>query len=75
MYFISSSVRSKIPIFGVRTGVVKASRAIVSLKADNSHYHIFFNQERYSFETLSLLVGLSYAMFLSWAKYLQISPF
>ena len=66
---ISCIVQSSIPIVGVITGVAKALCAIVLLKADSSDDHILFTQERYSFETLSLLIVPSYAIFLSWPRY------
>ena len=52
---ISYIVQFSIPIVGVVTGVAKALRAIVLLKADSLDDHIFFTREKYSFETLSLL--------------------
>ena len=62
-------VHCGIPIVAVITGVAKALCAIVSLKADSSDDRIFFTRERYSFESLSLLIVPSYTAFSSWPRY------
>ena len=57
MSLISPIVQSNTPIVGIKTGTAKALWAITLLYALSSEDHIFLVRVKYSFETLSLLIG------------------
>ena len=57
MSIISLIKQSNTPIVTIREGTVKALLAITLLCALSSEDHIFFVRIKYSFETLSLLIG------------------
>ena len=57
MSIISLIKQSNTPIVTIREVTVKALLAITLLCALSSEDHIFFVRIKYSFETLSLLIG------------------